>query len=244
MSNTRTLRVSIVCLSGVHLCSLVVRSIMVATRDVVLSLLKRFPRALGKTELIKLVYLIDCEYYRLHGETMTGLTYWRDQYGPVNYAITDAAIELASRGLVSIVPSATPAGHVRYEHSLTSLGEDVVPELRPHQEWVINVVVSLTKALRSDEIIQLAYQTPPMRHIIELENNAGQGLKGEEVPMSELRSFKPRFSRKRLVAQLRSMDLTPKPMTEKALQQSRELEEEFRVYRERAWNVFTKSSHS
>ena len=49
--------------------------------DVEVEVVRRLKRV-TRTKLVKLIYLIDERYYRLYGETLTGLSYRYDKYGP------------------------------------------------------------------------------------------------------------------------------------------------------------------
>lgn len=51
-------------------------------KRVISLILESTPEPLYKTQLVKLVYLVDFLFSRQHGKTLTGLDYIWDQYGP------------------------------------------------------------------------------------------------------------------------------------------------------------------
>ena len=48
----------------------------------------------GKTKLVKLLYLVDIEHYRLRGQTLTGLDWVFYYYGPYAFQIDEALKQL------------------------------------------------------------------------------------------------------------------------------------------------------
>lgn len=70
--------------------------------DICYSLLSRAARdkiAIGTTKLVKLFYLIDCEYYRWHGKTLTEAPWIFYHYGP--YAEELVAVAHKTFGIVA-----------------------------------------------------------------------------------------------------------------------------------------------
>lgn len=217
---------------------------MARVQDAVLAMLNHFPRPLGRTELLKLIYIADCEYFRLFGKTVTGLSYWRDQRGPVNYAVIDATRHLEAMGLISRMPYVTINGRKRISHSIRPAGRSVPVDCTAEELRVLAATAKLATGWSPDEIVAFAYDTPPMRRILDLEDSVGEcALRGEAVPMEEMRRIKPRFKLEELQETLRNMDLTVQSMTAEAIQEYRELNEEFRPYRERAYLVTGQSDN-
>ena len=50
--------------------------------QVLLNLLDKMGKEVGSTKLVKLCYLADYVHYQHYGETMTGLEYFWDDFGP------------------------------------------------------------------------------------------------------------------------------------------------------------------
>lgn len=222
------------------------RSMQVATvNDTILAIMQNFPRSLGRTELMKLVYLVDCEHYRLYGKTVTGLDYWRDHQGPVNYAIVDGANALAEADLISYGSYVTVNNRRRFLHAIKPAGRTAKIDCSPTELSVIRGTTLLAGTWSSQKIVEFAYATPPMQKILESEKLTGPcALRGEAVSMEELRATKPRFNLEELREVLHRKDLSVSPMTEEALTEARTLSQEFRPYRERACLVTGNASTS
>ena len=73
-----------------------------------------------RTKLIKMTYLIDEAYYRLHGKTITGLTYIWGSYGPnaESNEIVHVLDRLAYEGSVTKSVGRTPTGNRTYSYKV------------------------------------------------------------------------------------------------------------------------------
>lgn len=73
-----------------------------------------------RTKLVKMTYLIDEAYYRLHGKTITGLTYIWDNYGPnaESNEIVRVLDRLAYEGSVTKSVGRTPTGNPTYSYKV------------------------------------------------------------------------------------------------------------------------------
>ena len=80
------------------------------TRTVVQGILALLGTKVGRTELVKLVYLSDTRFYESTGRTITGNTYMWDHYGPnaVGHAVANEADEMADKSIIrmAVRPSA------------------------------------------------------------------------------------------------------------------------------------------
>lgn len=90
----------------------------IAPRDRVLADLEALLVArlgkVGRTKLVKLIYLIDERFYSHHGRTLTGHVYIYDDWGPnaVGHAIAKVGDELRDEKVVDIEPDPhAPTGH-------------------------------------------------------------------------------------------------------------------------------------
>ena len=75
-----------------------------------------------RTKLVKVTYLIDEAYYRLHGKTITGLTYIWDNYGPnvESNEIVRMLERLAYEGSVTRRVGHTPTGNPTYSYKVNN----------------------------------------------------------------------------------------------------------------------------
>ncbi|MGI8857660.1 MAG: type II toxin-antitoxin system antitoxin SocA domain-containing protein [Thermomicrobiales bacterium] len=125
----------------------------------VLYLIQQAKQPLGKTALLKLVYLADVEHYRRTGRQMTSAQWWRDQRGPVDYAVTEEARALQQKGLITIVSTSSRDGVKRETYYPKSHEDVVLPE-----RWrtMGDYVIEYFSGLPLDAIKQAAYATEPM----------------------------------------------------------------------------------
>ena len=74
------------------------------TRDTILGMLALLDRKVGRTELVKLVYLSDSRFFESTGRTITGITYMWDHYGPnaVGHATANEADQMVNEGSVRV----------------------------------------------------------------------------------------------------------------------------------------------
>ena len=90
-----------------------------------------------RTKLVKITYLIDEAYYRLHGKTITGLTYIWDNYGPnpESNEIVRMLDRLAYEGSVTRSVGRTPTGNPTYSYKIA---DDFAADDLPltESEWI------------------------------------------------------------------------------------------------------------
>jgi hypothetical protein len=112
------------------------------------------------TRLHKLVYLIDLEYYRRYGRTLTGAPWVRHNYGPMTKALLPALAEMN--------------GHELNERPKTTLSERTLkliepgpaprfqPDLGAAELEVADFILGLTQRLSDRQVVDLAYATTPI----------------------------------------------------------------------------------
>ena|SRR5664280_2675757 len=134
------------------------------------------------TRLHKLVYLIDLEYYRRYGRTLTGAPWVRHNYGPMTKALLPALAEMN--------------GHELNERPKTTLSERTMkliepgpaprfqPDLGAAELEVADFILMLTQRLSDRQVIDLAYATTPMRAILRREATLGRKLIDEPLDFS------------------------------------------------------------
>jgi hypothetical protein len=117
-----------------------------------LSQASREDEGFGMVKLNKLLYLADFESFRLLGDSITGETYVRQEFGPVASHLPIALDELAQRGYlewqllpagprIRKVPAATEGADTRqFTKAELSIVEQAIRLLKPHggksvSEW-------------------------------------------------------------------------------------------------------------
>jgi len=68
-------------------------------RKVICEVVRRF-EGLSRTQLVKVVYLIDREYYMEEGEALTGVHYKLSFWGPTSHAFRDVMEGMVDEGIL------------------------------------------------------------------------------------------------------------------------------------------------
>lgn len=109
--------------------------------------------------LVKLLYLIDLEYYKRHKETLTGIEWVFYSFGPYFFALDDilrsASIDLDAREVLT----STGKGM-----TFRSLEEQSISKLVDYAtEQQINRIINKWALEDTKEILDFVYNTPPIR---------------------------------------------------------------------------------
>lgn len=128
---------------------------------VLLGLLYALGREAYRTKLVKLTYLLDEASYRLRGQTMTGLNYVWDHYGPnaVDDAIVCCLDEIAESGAATRNERMTPLNGPAYGYRISPDCDPVELPLSS-DDWVeIHTAVHQYGRLNAPEIARKAKST-------------------------------------------------------------------------------------
>ena len=79
-------------------------------RELVLYMVSRFPRGVGRTRLMKLLFLVDAIALKELGRSVTGIDWRRWRYGPFSKDVLDVLDELVDDELLAV----DPGPEVRY----------------------------------------------------------------------------------------------------------------------------------
>jgi len=140
-------------------------------------------REFGAIELMKIIFLIDVTYWRLFGKTIVGVQYIRHRKGPWAPDISEAAKDMydhelnhrfcLSRGSSQFLKKACSLGaRPRFE-----------PELLPEEAEVTRQTLGVIGHLSPRELESLAYDTEPMRAIVDKEIRFGRVLRGTPLDL-------------------------------------------------------------
>ncbi len=145
----------------------------------IVSVLQALGAPVHRTKLVKLVYLIDELYYEHFGETMTGLGYMWDDFGPnaIGNAIIKEADRLAKKGIVHIDPRPNYYGETSYLYSLEREKTGLAKKLSEAERYVIRDVVANYGRYPVRDIVRISKQTEPFRNaqqysVLELKKSA------------------------------------------------------------------------
>ena len=115
----------------------------------------------GRTRIMKLLYLADLvAKYRL-GKTITGSRYYYYFFGPYSDEVQKAIISLTAKGVLQDNPVLTNAGQAHdYKVKVQDLPK--LP-LTKKEKAILDEIISKFGRRKLEEIIKTAYQTPPMK---------------------------------------------------------------------------------
>jgi len=109
-------------------------------------IVKNYPDAydgLTKTKLMKLVFLVDYEYYRRYKRTLTGATYVKYFYGPFSKEIAEILDEMVAHDLIQMESGISSSGNIYYVYKPTLLTEQLthVVEKDPQIKRIVDSVI-------------------------------------------------------------------------------------------------------
>lgn len=162
-----------------------------------------------RTKLLKLLYLFDVEYYRVHRETFTDFDWIYYELGPWTQEYYDLLDDVQRAGVVTASPSA------RVEHDTAFFRADFVDIfglLENHcDEGILRTVLNAWGSKTTAEILDYVYfETEPMKfgerykrldfNLISLEPPIKYSPHSSEKTPEQIRKLKAEF-KKRLAAQ-------------------------------------------
>lgn len=132
--------------------------------QIILYLVRRLEKSsapVGRTRIMKLLYLADLvAKYRL-GKTITGSRYFYHFFGPYSDEIQNAIISLTKKGLLLDNPILTNVGQAHdYKTNLTKAPS--LP-LTLKEKTILDEIIAKFGKKPLEKLIKTAYQTPPMK---------------------------------------------------------------------------------
>ncbi|MDI6772341.1 MAG: Panacea domain-containing protein [bacterium] len=115
-----------------------------------------------RTQLMKLLYLADYYSYALWGATITGAQYKFDKAGPLSVAFYEAT-EAMEGWEISVEESVSLAGRPYYVYR-PGPAPRFEPDLREGDLQVLRTILDLYRAEPWENLLEVAYGTPPMRN--------------------------------------------------------------------------------
>jgi Protein of unknown function (DUF4065) len=153
-------------------------------KSLVLYFVNKSHKSLGRTELMKYVYLFEYHYYQMFGKRFSKLEFERYKFGPNQSAVVQATFDLQLEGLIAIETYKNYYEGTSYDHHPVENDGDHYP-LGPDSELVAGFVVDLLWNKNYRGVLDIAYATPPMREILEEEKQLGTHLYGRVIDMSK-----------------------------------------------------------
>ena len=135
-------------------------------------------KPLGRTQLMKLVYLADHESRRYLGRPLSELEYYWHFFGPWDEQILKAVKDLEEQDLVREERIVYPTGQRGYEYK-PGIGNEVTVTLAPIEIEILKYVCTTYADMNLSALLSdVVYETEPMKAAIEAD------AKGEPLDMA------------------------------------------------------------
>jgi hypothetical protein len=143
-------------------------------QSLILYIVQNLHRELGGIELAKIIYLIDVEMMRNVGRTITGESYSRAPIGPLAHDFSCAINTML--GFEITIREEQSKGYSGINKNCHILGDDprFKPELDDLELLFAHKVLKEIGQLSPIQLENLAYETEPMKAIVEEEKTTGQ----------------------------------------------------------------------
>jgi len=138
-------------------------------RDIIMYTISRFPYGVGRTRLMKVLFLVDAIAGKRLGKKITGLEWFRWHYGPFSPIVLDVLDKLVYEGFVEV----DKGPEVRYK-IIYELDEDKL-NIDKEEREIIDRVVEEYGFLPLGELLNIVYEK---YKIYDLE-------KGEVIPLTK-----------------------------------------------------------
>ena len=132
----------------------------------------------GTTKLQKILYLADLEHFHSSGTTLTGARWVRYTHGPMAKALVPSTLLMDGYEISVTIESAGPYGTRIFRPGPAPRFR---PALATEERLALDGIITLTRQLTAAEIVQLAYNTSPMRALLRLEQGR-EPLLDVEIP--------------------------------------------------------------
>ena len=119
---------------------------------------------LNKTELVKLSYLTDYNFYKYYKKNMTGITYIYHDHGPFSRSVYDCIGELKEEQILKQNENVSVNEQRKY-YSFTIKNEyDIEKYFNKQELEILDFVVSEYGNLGYKKLTEISYNTEPMKN--------------------------------------------------------------------------------
>lgn len=135
--------------------------------------------AVNVTKLQKILYLADLEHFIERGTTLTGAHWVRYVHGPMAKALVPSTALMDGH---EVRVEIEPAGDYEAKVYRPGPAPRFNPALAPEERETLDRIITLTRRLTARDAVALAYNTAPMRFLLQQEADAGQVRLNMEIP--------------------------------------------------------------
>lgn len=170
-------------------------------KKLIIFFLKEVSKPLGRTELMKYVYLFEYYYYQKYKKQYTNLVFNRYKFGPNHSEVIEAIDDLAAEGIINVNAYENYYGSISYSHTLNFNDFSDIPQydLADKEREVASYIADKLRNKNYRGVLSEAYNTPPMKEILEEERKSGFHFYGRVIDMSK---SKPIFKSSRQARKL------------------------------------------
>jgi hypothetical protein len=135
------------------------------------------PQRLGRTQLVKLVYLADFEARRYLGAPISSFEWKREPQGPFDDEFYTVKSALVQKGEIKEIEGLTPFGNPWYQY--VDAGGPLRSEFSPAEQRILHYIVKAYGNKSREEILEDVYNTSPFKAVEE-------APRGTPVPMDSV----------------------------------------------------------
>lgn len=114
-------------------------------------------KAHSKTQIVKLLYLIDVVSFRRNGKPVTGINFKSYYYGPYSSDIEDALDSLSNQGYITGEKKITGEGRPYFVYTLNNLPN--FNQIKQNEKNIIEECVKPLLKLSLSQLLDMAYKT-------------------------------------------------------------------------------------
>ena len=130
-------------------------------QDIIYFFCKYYPKQLTRTILVKLVYLMDVEYYKRYLRQATDLVYEFGNHGPFTWDIINAA-ERLQPDFIEVEETENPYGEKKYIYRCRH-DDYKFTDLDDYTSEILKLVIEKYSSFSLEDLLDYVYTNPPLR---------------------------------------------------------------------------------
>ncbi len=138
--------------------------------------IKKIPN-LNKTELVKLSYLTDYNFYKYFNKDITGIIYKYHHHGPFSRSVYDCVDELREENILKQNKNISINKQRRYFSFEIATEYDIEKYLNKQELDIVDFIIAEYGKMGFEELTEISYKTEPMKN----------AKRGEELDFSYIK---------------------------------------------------------